>query len=163
MKHNIEEIWTIPTPFKNGDGYKNNYYVEGYLVANNIARLTYKQRMALPTNEARHTAPRPVTYLVGRDAVKIHNANGEQMLIYMYGEKTWFDTREERDAYRKEQQELNRPRKENEPMRVKDLIKILKSFDGNTRVRLFDEANGIIDITEVQEGEGVFKGDLVIV
>jgi hypothetical protein len=75
----------------------------------------------------------------------------------------WFDTREERDAYRKEQQELNRPRKQGEPMRVKDLIKILKGFDGNTRVRLFDEACGIIDITEVQEAEGVFKGDLVIV
>lgn len=162
MKHNIEEIWTIPTPFKNGDGYKNNYYVEGYLVANDIARLTYKQRMALPTYEARETAPRPVTYLVGRDAVKVHNVNGEQILIYMYGEKTWFDTREERDAYRKEQQELNRPRRENEPMRVKDLIKMLKGFDGNARVRLFDEANGIIDITEIQEAEGVFKGDLVI-
>lgn len=51
----------------------------------------------------------------------------------------------------------------NEPMRVKDLIKILKEFDENTRVRLFDEANGIIDITEIQEAEGKFKGDLIII
>lgn len=34
--------------------------------------------------------------------INIHTANG-QIKGYVFGEKTWFDTREERDAYRAQQ------------------------------------------------------------
>ena len=36
-------------------------------------------------------------------------------------------------------------------MKIKELIELLSMYDGNTTVKVFDEASGHIDITEVIE------------
>lgn len=36
-------------------------------------------------------------------------------------------------------------------MKIKELIELLSMYDGDTRVKVFDEANGHIDITETIE------------
>ena len=38
-------------------------------------------------------------------------------------------------------------------MTIKELIATLSEYDENTRVEIFDEANGIIDITDIFKSE----------
>lgn len=85
MKHNVNELYKI-------NGAK--FYTEDYIKANNI-----------PKGE-RYTGDNGwsiARYLgTGKDDFRIYTAEGVK-IAYAYGEKIWFDNREERDAYREEQ------------------------------------------------------------
>ena len=85
MKHNVSELYKI-------NGAK--FYTEDYIKANDIPKGQPYTRTngwsvacSLGTN---------------KDSFRIYTAEGVK-IAYAYGEKTWFDTREERDAYRVEQ------------------------------------------------------------
>ena len=76
MKHSVNELYKI-----NGQGY---YSEESAKLLS-----TEKDRVS------------KVSHIVNRDAVKVIIPKGMKE-VYLYGEKTWFDTKEERDAYREE-------------------------------------------------------------
>lgn len=82
MMHTYEELYKI-----NGIGF----YTEDYLVANNIP---VGKRFS---DEGK--ARRCVSLGTDKGTKNIHTAQGKRT-IYTYGEKTWFDTEAERDAYR---------------------------------------------------------------
>ena len=85
MKHNVTELYKI-------NGAK--FYTEDYIKANNIPK---SKRYASDNGWS------IAGYLgTGKDDFRIYTAEGVK-IAYAYGEKTWFDTREERDAYREEQ------------------------------------------------------------
>lgn len=83
MKHSIEEVYCI-----NG---KNGTYTAAYLVANNIP--VGKHHTLLQEGYARKCSYKvaPAFYLT--------EVSGKRK-VFMYGEKTWFDTEEELAAYR---------------------------------------------------------------
>ena len=81
MRHTVTELYRTN---------EKGYYTEDYIKANGIKEY------------------RKVMHLIGKDAVKINTATGVKT-VYFYGEKTWFDTKEERDTYR---EETNRERAE---------------------------------------------------
>lgn len=72
MKHTVTELYRTN---------EKGYYTEDYIKVNGIKEY------------------RKVMHLIGKDAVKINTATGVKT-VYFYGEKTWFDTKEERDTYR---------------------------------------------------------------
>lgn len=85
MKHSVNELYKI-------NGAK--FYTEDYIKANAVPkgeRYTGDNGWSI----ARYLGP-------GRDDFRIYTATGIK-IAYAYGEKTWFDNREERDAYREEQ------------------------------------------------------------
>ena len=85
MKHNVTELYKI-------NGAK--FYTEDYIKVNNIP----KSKRYVSDNGWSIAG-----YLgTGKDDFRIYTAEGVK-IAYAYGEKTWFDTREERDAYREEQ------------------------------------------------------------
>lgn len=85
MKHTVNELYKI-------NGVK--LYTKDYIEANNIPKCKRYDR-----EEGWSMAH----YLgTGKDEIRIYTAQGLK-IAYAYGEKTWFDTREERDAYRAEQ------------------------------------------------------------
>jgi len=75
MKHTMNEL------YKTG---RNTYCTHDYIEMNKLVE--YKR----------------VSYLVNKDEIPYHTINGLK-IAYMYGEKTWFDTKEERDTYREKQ------------------------------------------------------------
>lgn len=75
MMHSINELKRINN---------RKLYTADYIKANNVAKEALSN----------------VGYLVS-DTINIITANGV-IKGYMYGEYTWFDTKEERDAYRAE-------------------------------------------------------------
>ena len=77
MKHTAQELYKI-------NGAK--LYTMDYIITNNIPKATVSRAYSLGTN---------------KDVINIHTANGV-IKGYAYGEKTWFDTQEERDEYRAE-------------------------------------------------------------
>ena len=84
MKHTANELYNI-----NGKGY----YTEAYITANNITiakNFRYKKEgEAYPC----------ITTGVDAGTKRVHDVDGI-IIIYTYGEKTWFDTEAERDEYR---------------------------------------------------------------
>ena len=82
MKHTYKELYQI-----GGKGY----YTEDYIIANNIPMgKTFREE----------GKARPCVHLGTDKGTKIiHTAEGKRT-VYTYGEKTWFDSEEERDAYR---------------------------------------------------------------
>ena len=68
------------------------------------------------------------------DSKTIQDVDGKRT-VYLYGEKTWFDTREERDAYRVER---NRE-KEESAKRNKMLKEIMKHYEAMTTEELAEE------------------------
>jgi hypothetical protein len=76
MKHTMNEIYQV--------NHRGKIYTREYVEENKIKDA------------------RTVGYMVSRDEIKIYTTEGIKF-GYVYGEKTWFDTREERDAYREEQ------------------------------------------------------------
>ena len=85
MKHSVNELYKI-------NGAK--FYTEDYIKANNIQKGKHyagedgwSVAIGLGTN---------------KDDFRIYTAQGVK-IAYAYGEKTWVDNREERDAYRAEQ------------------------------------------------------------
>ena len=84
MMHTNKELYKI-----NGE----KFYTADYIVANNIPKATKQDKSGWSH----------CMYLgTDKGTKNIHTANGVRV-VYTYGEKTWFDTEEERDAYRAEQ------------------------------------------------------------
>ena len=75
MKHSINEL------YKTG---RNTFCTHDYIEMKKLEE--YKK----------------VMFLVNRNEIEVHTVGGIKV-AYMYGEKTWFDTKEERDIYREEQ------------------------------------------------------------
>lgn len=100
MKHNISELYRI-------EGQQGTYsedYLDKYFVKTAPKAYNAKQgeacRLMYKTNK--------------NGMLNVHTANGVKV-VYMIGEKTWFDTEEERDNARianKHQQEVNAHRRE---------------------------------------------------
>ena len=84
MKHSVEELYRI-------DG--KGTYTWDYIEANNIPKAKSC------SGEGGYRSKGWVSS--SKDYVKITTAEGVRV-VYFYGEKTWFDTKEERDAYRVE-------------------------------------------------------------
>ena len=82
MMHTYKELYKI-----GGKGY----YTEDYLIANNISM----GKCFSDEGKAR----RCVSLGTDKGTKTICTAQGKRT-IYTYGEKTWFDTETERDAYR---------------------------------------------------------------
>ena len=85
MKHSVNELYKI-------NGAK--FYTEDYIKANNIQK------------SKGYTSDNGWSVAIGlgtnKDDFRIYTAQGVK-IAYAYGEKTWFDNKEERDAYRVEQ------------------------------------------------------------
>lgn len=116
MKHNINELYHI-------NGQK--LYTEDYIKANNIQQ---RDRRSL-SNEGWTKAH--AEQGSGKDQGKtVYTANGNKR-IYLYGEKTFFDTQEERDAYREQMnQEREQERRRNKALRtINDYLATLSTDD----------------------------------
>ena len=83
MMHSIDELYKI-------NGQK--FYTEDYIITHNIPKC---KRIGDRNgwSKASYTGSDPKGY------INIYTANGQKK-GYLFGEKTWFDTEEERDAYR---------------------------------------------------------------
>ena len=108
MMHTYEELYKI-----NGIGF----YTEDYLVANNIPM---GKRFS---DEGK--ARRCVSLGTDKGTKTIHTAQGKRT-IYTYGEKTWFDTEAERDAYRAQRN----AEREEETQKNKLLKTIMEHYKG---------------------------------
>ena len=86
MKHTVDELYHI-----NGKGK----YTMDYILKHNVPKASKPHKDGYSM----------VHFVVNADSAKITTADGV-MLGYFYGAHTWFDTREERDAYREEQKAL---------------------------------------------------------
>lgn len=82
MKHDIKEFYKV-------NGQK--FYTMDYIIANSIPKCK--------KGDWEHGYSAALYFGPGRDTVNVHTANGV-VVMYAFGEKTLFDTREERDAYR---------------------------------------------------------------
>jgi hypothetical protein len=91
MKHSINELYYTAT-IKEGTFCRTyTYFTERYREANNIP-LTKRFN---PTDDG---MAHRLNSKMG-DSFVLLDTNGKRR-VYLYGEKTWFDTEEERDAYR---------------------------------------------------------------
>lgn len=82
MKHNIREFYNV-----NGQ----RLYTEDYIIVNDIPKCK--------NGDYRHGWSVALGLGPGKDTVNVYTAMGK-IVMYAFGEKTLFDTREERDAYR---------------------------------------------------------------
>lgn len=96
MKHDVTELYRISG--------KRGLYTEDYVVEYDLCGF------ATPV------------YSVIQEATPLNTCNGIVM-IYWFGERTWFDTMEERDAYRVEYQ-IEREKK----MRRNQMLKKIQTF-----------------------------------
>ena len=119
MKHSNYELFKVN---------QRGYYTEDYIIANNIP----KRKVGESKGWER------CMWFTIKDQMTITTASGK-ITGYTYGEKTWFDTREERDAYREEMsQARNEQRRRNrliekitshyEQMTTEELEKIVNSL-----------------------------------
>jgi len=93
MKHSIRELYYTAT-IKEGTFYRTyTYFTEGYRKANDI-QLTKR------FNPIDDGMAHRLNSKMG-DSFVLLDTDGKRR-VYLYGEKTWFDTKEERDAYREE-------------------------------------------------------------
>ena len=113
MKHNVNEIYSI----KRHVSANNFYCTLAYCEANNISIYSYKNNR----EGQAHQQP----YIQGcKGQFKYHDIDGMH-IAYLYGEYTWFDTEEERDACRE------RHNKEQAEQRARNKVKkaILERLD----------------------------------
>ena len=82
MMHDVNELYKI-------NGAK--FYTEDYLDKYNVPKAP-KYHTSEGWTVARYFSP-------NTDRANINTASGK-VVVYVYGEKTWFDTKEERDEYR---------------------------------------------------------------
>lgn len=99
MKHDIHELWYKKERYKNGNGLRDVLCTLEHLGCNNIPAYEAQERRRLPA-KYQYVLPHRASYHCAKDTAKVLDMENEVIIIYMYGEKTWFDTREERDEYR---------------------------------------------------------------
>lgn len=132
MKHSIEELYSL----RNSDN--RSLMTEEYCKANGIIIATDRVVWrACQKNGATYAMP-AISHQNNNKPVKVLDVNGIK-LIYLFGEKTYFDTQEELDSHRKafqEQQakerEINKLKKELlakvEGMSAEELKKIIEKI-----------------------------------
>lgn len=104
MKHSNKELYKI-------EGISGIFTAEAVKGLNNIYHL--------PANPESKTGYRWVWLNLEKTARK---------LIFTYGEKTWFDTKEERDAYRIEQNKARKGKQER-AKQIKEINEQLVKYD----------------------------------
>lgn len=114
MKHNIEELYDI-------EGM-NGLYSEDYLDKHFVQVETFNRRLPHWREGKAHKA----RSRSNAGTLKVHTANGVKV-IYMIGEYTWYDTEEERDAVRVE----NQKKREENARRREALAKLEKLSTAN--------------------------------
>jgi hypothetical protein len=94
MKHNVKELYTI----YNNTG-TNIYATEAYLKEKNIP--CFSASKAIDIKYQGKVVARSCRSIVnrGKKPVNVLDANGKKQ-IFLFGEKTWFDTAEELEEYR---------------------------------------------------------------
>ena len=107
MKHSIEELYTI----KGQQGVYSEDYLDEYFVI--VARGYFKQK----EGEAY-----PISNRSNAGTLNVHTAHGVKV-VYTIGEKTWYDTEEERDAVRAQNQ-----KKKNENARRREALAKLEKL-----------------------------------
>jgi hypothetical protein len=131
MKHSIEELYSL----RNSDN--RSLMTEEYCKANGIIIAT-DRAVWRACQKSGATYAMPAISHHNNKPVKVLDVNGIK-LIYMFGEKTYFDTQEELDSHRKvfqEQQakerEVNKLKKELlakvEGMNAEELKKIIEKI-----------------------------------
>ena len=93
MKHSITELYYTATIKEGNICHTYTYFTERYRKANKI-QLT-KRFNPIDDGMAHRLHSK-----MG-DSFVLLDTNGKRR-VYLYGEKTWFDTKEERDTYREE-------------------------------------------------------------
>jgi len=95
MKHSIEEIYIVHSNVSGA----NVMVTEQYVIANNIPTPKYRER-------SQHLVyARPLlSHLNHNKPIAVRDVDDVTKLIYLFGEKSWFDSQEELDAYRVEYQ-----------------------------------------------------------
>lgn len=95
MKHSIKEIYIVHSNLSG----TNLMVTEQYVMANNIPTPNHRDR-------AKHLVyARPLlSHLNHNKPIAVRDVNDEMKLIYLFGEKSWFESQEELDEYRAEYQ-----------------------------------------------------------
>ena len=117
----------------NGKGY----YTADYLEVNNIPKPV--KIFGRKNREIVKTPASTVSYIVA-DKVSVVNTSHGVVSIYMYGEKNFFYSEEERDAYREEQKKIREEKKRRNniindivdrlnDMTEQEIYQVLKSLD----------------------------------
>ena len=114
MKHSIEELYDI-------EGM-NGLYSEDYLDKHFVQVETFSRHLPHWHEGKAHKA----RSRSNAGMLKVHTANGVKA-IYMIGEYTWYDTEEERDAVRAE----NQKKREENARRREALAKLEKLSTAN--------------------------------
>ena len=104
MKHDISELFKI-----NGKpGFYHKRYFDGYGADLDHSKLKgYIERAYSVTTKTGY--------------IYINIMDGLRKKVFTYGEYTWFDTEEERDAYREEQKKLREEKKRRNDI-IKDIV-----------------------------------------
>lgn len=85
MKHSINELYTI----KGQRGIYSEDYLDKHFV-----------KVATKYSAQREGEAYPLSYRVNNGTLNVHTADGVKV-VYTIGEKTWYDTEEERQQARK--------------------------------------------------------------
>lgn len=95
MKHSIQEIYIVHSNVSGA----NIMVTEQYVVANGIPTPKYRER-------SKHLVyAHPLSsHLNHNKPIAVRDVDDATKLIYLFGEKSWFDSQEELDAYRAEYQ-----------------------------------------------------------
>ena len=95
MKHSIKEIYIVHSNLSG----TNLMVTEQHVMANNIPTPNHRDR-------AKHLVyARPLlSHLNHNKPIAVRDVDDVTKLIYLFGEKSWFDSQEELDAYRAEYQ-----------------------------------------------------------
>ena len=95
MKHSIKEIYIVHSNLSG----TNLMVTEQHVMANNIPTPNHRDR-------AKHLVyARPLlSHLNHNKPIAVRDVNDEMKLIYLFGEKSWFESQEELDEYRAEYQ-----------------------------------------------------------
>lgn len=111
MKHSIKELYSI----KGQQGIYSEDYLDKYFVQVACDCLVQKEGEACSINDRSNAG-----------TLNVHTAKGVKV-VYTIGEKTWYDTKEERDAVRTQSQK----KKEENARRREALAKLEKLSTAN--------------------------------
>lgn len=115
----------------NGKGY----YTADYLEVNNIPKPV--KIFGRKNREIVKTPASTVSYIVA-DKVSVVNTSHGVVSIYMYGEKNFFYSEEERDAYREEQKIFRAEQKKKNDV-IKSITEKLKEMSQEELEKLLKE------------------------
>lgn len=115
MKHNIEELYRV----YNNTNNKSKLVTLEYVQANNIATPSLRDK-----NKHLVYARPEIAHVNNNKPVKVLDVNDTIKLVYLFGEKTYFDSQEELDAYRQEFQKEQALSKERNAVKKEILAKL---------------------------------------